>query len=278
VALRCQLDALAREVDACRAWRTVPRGSHAGDPRRAPAVDLDVWVVHVRYHRSRSHADLTLLVDEYLPYALSIAHRLQRQGESRDDLEQVALESLVTALQRFDPGRGTPFAAFASPTITGAIKRHFRDRGWGVRTSRRVHDLAGPVRASRDRLAGDLGREPTTAEVAADLEVEVDVVDEVEQAMQARSTSSLDRPVGEGGLTVLDTLGEDDHDLDLTDSRIALSGALELLSDRDRELLALYYVEELPQREIARRYGVSQMQVSRWLSRIVGRLRARMAA
>ncbi len=274
-ALRCELDDLAARLDVCRAWRTVPMGADASDPRRTPGVDIDLWVLHVRYHRTRARADLAALVAEYTPYALAIASRLVRQGEAREDVDQVALESLVASLQRFDPGRRAPFAAFATPTISGAIKRHYRDRGWALRTPRIVHDLAGPVRAAQDRLATPLGRRATAAEVAAELGVDEETVRSVQEGMAARSLASLDRPVLEGGTSLGETLGQVDHQLDLTDVRLDLAEALEVLGDRDRELLDLYYVQELSQREIAERYGVSQMQVSRWLSSIVGRLRAR---
>lgn len=275
-ALRHDLDELADRLDVCRAWRTVPMGVDANDPRRTPGVAIDLWVLHVRYERTRDPEDLSALVEEYTPYALAIASRLVRHGEAREDVDQVALESLVASLQRFDTARRTPFAAFATPTISGAIKRHYRDRGWALRTPRQVHDLAGPVRAAQDRLGIVLGRRPTPAELSEELGIEEDVVVAVEQGMAARTLSSLDRPVIEDGATLGDTLGHVDRDLDLTDTRLALAEALEVLDERDREVLALYFVDELSQREIAARYGVSQMQVSRWLASIVGRLRARM--
>jgi RNA polymerase sigma-B factor len=275
-ALRRQLDDLADRIDECRAWRTVPLGEDAADPRRTPGVDIEVWKLHVRYHRTHSRQDLAALVEEYTPYALAIAHRLQRHGEAREDLDQVALESLCASLQRFDPARRIPFAAFATPTISGAIKRHYRDRGWAIRTPRIVHDMAGPVRGAQEQLGAVLGRPATAAEVATELGVEEHVVHTVVDAVAARSVSSLDRPVLESGPTLGETLGQTDRELDLTDSRIALAQAMEILDERDRDVLSLYYVEELSQREISARYGVSQMQVSRWLSSIVGRLRASM--
>lgn len=275
-ALRLDLERLATQLDLCRAWRTVPMGADAHDPRRTPGVPIELWLLHVRYERTRTRTDLSALVGEYTPYALAIAGRLVRHGEPREDVDQVALESLVASLQRFDTSRGTPFAAFATPTISGAIKRHYRDRGWALRTPRQVHDMAGPVRAAQDRLATAHGRRATPAEVAAELGVTEDVVTNVEQGMAARSLSSLDRPVVEGGATLVETLGGEDHDLDLADSRLALAEALEHLDDRDRDVISLYFVDELSQREIAARYGVSQMQVSRWLASIVGRLRTRM--
>ncbi|HEV7721789.1 MAG TPA: sigma-70 family RNA polymerase sigma factor [Iamia sp.] len=275
-ALRTELDELAARLDVCRAWRTVPMGADATDPRRTPGVDIDLWVLHVRFERTGSRDHLAALVQEYTPYALAIAGRLVRHGEPREDVDQVALESLVTALRRFDTSRRTPFAAFATPTISGAIKRHYRDRGWALRTSRQVHDLAGPVRAAHDRLALGLGRRATTTEVAAELGVEAQLVTTVEEGMAARTLTSLDRPVVEGGMTLVDTLGQVDRDLDLTDTRLALAEALEVLDERDREILSLYFVQELSQRAIGARYGVSQMQVSRWLASIIGRLRSRM--
>ncbi len=274
--VRRQIELLAERLDACRAWRTVPMGEGPRDPHRTPGVDIGVWTLHVRYRRTGAAADLTALVEEYTPLAMAIAHRLQRSGESREDLEQVALESLVASLQRFDPDRRRPFVAFATPTITGAIKRHYRDRGWALRAPRIVHDLAGPVRGARDELAAQLGRRATAAEVAEHLGIEESVVLQVDDASHARAATSLDRPLVPGGATLGDTLAHDDRDLALSSDRIALAAALESLSDRDRDLIALYYVEELPQRAIAERYGVSQMQVSRWLAGIVRRLRARM--
>lgn len=234
--------------------------------------------MHLRYFRTRSDADLAALVEEYRGFTLSIARRMHRSGEPREDLEQVALEALVLSLNRFDPFRRRRFVSFAGPTITGAVKRHFRDRGWLVRAPRQVHELAGPIRASRDHLTGRLGRPPSDAEVGAEVGVGEGVVRSVDQAVRARSVAALDRPMTGDGAPIGEMVGCTDHDLDLADDRVSLANALKTLSDRDRRLLELYFFQDLPQREIAERFGVSQMQVSRWLKRIFGSLRTCMEA
>src|SRR6478735_5027158 len=147
--------------------------------------------LHARYARTHRRSDLTRLVKEYGGYASGLARRMHRGGEPLEDLEQVAAEGLVLALGRFDPDRGVPFPAFAKPTILGSLKRHFRDLGWAVRVPRQVHDLAGPFREARDRMAGQLGRQPTTAELALQLGVPEKALDEVAKATRARTTSSL---------------------------------------------------------------------------------------
>ena len=265
-----------RHLDPRQVRKTVPRAGSDGNG--ALTVALEVWAVHLRYFRTRSESDLEMLVDEYKGFALSIARRLHRSGEPCEDLEQVALEALVVSLQRFDPFRRRRFVSFAGPTIAGSVKRHFRDRGWLVRAPRQVHELAGPIRVSRDHLTGSLGRPPSDAEVGSDVGVGEGVIRSVDQAVRARSVATLDRPaVGEGS-AVVDMVGTIDHDMALADDRMSLVRALETLDDRDRRLLALYFFEDLPQREIAQRFGVSQMQVSRWLKRIFGCLRTQMEA
>jgi RNA polymerase sigma-B factor len=269
--------AVPEALDVERARLTLPGASEPADGTAHRPADLHVWTLHVRYERTGAPEDLAALVEEYTAYALAIAHRMYRRGEPAEDLEQVALESLVAALQRFSVDRGIPFPAFATPTIAGAIKRHYRDRGWTIRAPRQAHDLAGPIRTAREDLGGTLGRAPSTQEVADAVGVEARLVDLVDQAVRARSVASLDTPVHADGQVLGDTVGEDDPQVDRTVDRVALAAALDILTDREREIVVLYYVDEQSQREIAARYGVSQMQVSRWLRLIVGRLRARMA-
>lgn len=263
--------------DLSRAEATVPRGAHSGDDTREPGVDLDVWLLHVQLQRTGAPAVLAALVEEYQRYAWSIAHRMVRHGEALEDIEQVAMEALVSSLHRFDVERSLPFPAFARPTISGAIKRHYRDRGWSVRTPRSVHDLAGPLRDAEERLTAEWGRRPTRAEVAEAVGVPLAAVDRADRAIRSRDAVSLDQTGPDGGPSRLDSLGTDDPDLDLVDSRVDVGDALEDLSDRERSLLALYFVDEVSQREIGVRYGVSQMQVSRWLASCVARLRGRVA-
>lgn len=270
-----QLDRFQAQVDVLRAWRTVPRGASAGDNRRTPGVDVDVWALHVRYARSRHPGVRARLTEEYRGYAVSLARRLHRDGESLDDLVQVAMEALLVALDRFDCERGIPFPAFATPTILGSLKRHYRDLGWSVRVPRRVHEIAVPARKAADRLTHVLGRSPTTSEIAQELGVDEETLVAAQEATHARSVSSLDVTVGppERGSAALST---DDGDIVRAENRVALAQALGELSERDREILGLYFFEEMSQTEIGKRYDVSQMQVSRWISAALRRLRSRM--
>ncbi|QYG91875.1 sigma-70 family RNA polymerase sigma factor [Iamia sp. SCSIO 61187] len=265
-------------TDQVVAEATIPRGADRADTGTAPAVDEPTWLLHVRYRRTGDPHVLEELVEEYHAYALALARRLHRDGEPIDDLRQVALESLITSLQRFDPERGVPFVAYATPTIVGAIKRYYRDQGWALRVPRVAHDLAGPARDTADRLAGELGRAPTVTEVAQALSVSEEDLILAQSATRARSMVSLDapRPGSDGERTV--EVGEVDTSFALTEGRVALEAAMGELGSRDRTVLGLYFFESLTQVQIAERYGVSQMQVSRWISSSLARLRARMGA
>jgi RNA polymerase sigma-B factor len=274
---RVELEEVQEQLDLLQAWRSIPRGNDAEDRGRFPGVDVEVWLLHVRYARSRQPAVRAQLVEEYGGYATALARRLHREGEALEDLIQVALEALLIALERFDPARGIPFPAFANPTILGSLKRHYRDLGWSLRVPRRVHELAVPARDVADRLTMELGRSPTVAEVARDLGVEEETLLAAQEATHARSVSSLDAPMGDGERRS-DLLGSVDSGLARAENRVALAQALDELTDRDREVLALYFFEDLSQSEIAERYDVSQMQVSRWLTASLRRLRSRMPA
>lgn len=263
-------------LDARTARRTVPRATPEGDAPPGDAVDPEVWALHVRYQRTRDEGDLAALVEEYRAYAASLARRMYREGVPIEDLRQVAMEALVTALQRFDCERGIPFCGLATPTILGALKRHYRDQGWAIRIPRSLQDLAVPARRTSDRLAASLGRTPRPQEVADELGVDVEVLSQLDRAVEARRTSSLDSPIYEGGAPI--EVGTRDRDLDLVVDLTAVKEAVTVLDDRSREVLGFYYFEELTQSEIAARYDVSQMQVSRWIRSALARLRAQLAA
>lgn len=269
-------DALPDHLDRHRAGHTLPRGTSREDAGPAPAVDPSVWLLHVRYQRSRSPEDLEALVHEYTGYALSLARRLHREGELLEDLQQVAMEALVTALQRFDCDRSTPFPGFATPTIVGALKRHYRDKGWALRVPRSVHEVVVPAREAADRLTNQLGRSPTMAEVAGELGISEEDLLLAQSATHARRALSLDSPSRDDGPSAIEIAVHDDG-LALAESRVALMEALEELSDRERTVLGLYFFEELTQSQIAERYGMSQMQISRWITSALARLRSRMS-
>lgn len=257
---------------------TIPRGVDREDhDDTRPAVDPDVWLLHVRLQDHDDDEALAALVEEYRPYALSIARRLSREGESLEDLQQVAFEALIATLRRFDCRRGIPFPAFATPTIVGALKRHYRDHGWALRVPRAVHDITGPARAAAEALTMENGRAPTVAEVAKRMGLPEEDLLLAQEAVRARSTVSLDAPARDDGGRGVE-LPSPEGQIELADGRAALAAAVGHLDRRSQTVLGLYFFEEQSQSEIAERYGVSQMQVSRWISAALSRLRSRMRA
>lgn len=241
-----------------------------------PAVDVPLWSLHVRYGRDRDPDVLATLVERYRPQAEAQARRHYRRGEPIDDLTQVALEALLLAIRRFDPDRRKPFLAFAKPTIVGSLRRHFRDAGWAIRVPRRVHELASPVRDAHELLTHDLGRPPTTGEIADFIGVPVGEVLEALTAEDARATASLDAPDPGSGLRADQVIGRPDRGFVGIENRTALLQSIEYLSTDDRELLQMYFMEERTQSQIADVLGCSQMQVSRLLRRAVRQLRRHM--
>ncbi len=235
-----------------------------------------VWALHLRYHQTRDPEARECLVAHYLGFARSLAVRMYRHGEPLDDLIQVAYEHLVKALDRFDPERGTPFEGFASPTITGAMKRHYRDLGWSVRVPRPVHELAPQLQAATATLSQRLGRTPTDAELADELAVPVEQLRRVQVAVSARQVKSLDAPAVGTTTPISERRGHNDAAFERTEAHLDLTTALHELPDQDVEVLREYYVDELSQDTIAGHLGVSQMQVSRRLSQITARLRSSM--
>jgi RNA polymerase sigma-B factor len=215
------------------------------------------------------------LIRLYLRLAHTLARRYARGAEPLDDLEQVAALGLVKAVDRFDPARGAAFSSFAVPTIIGELKRHFRDRTWAVRVPREVRDHVSAVERVGDALSASLGRSPTAAEVAAETGFGVEEVLEARHAALAYRCDSLDRPLpgDDDTVTLADRVGARDEALGRVEDRIAIEQiAAASISRRDREVLRLRLREDLLQREIAERVGVSQMQISRLLRDAVERM------
>lgn len=234
------------------------------------------------WRRLRDHRDASAreeLVRRYLPFAKNLALRYRGASESFDDLLQVANLGLVNAVDRFDPARGTPFAAFASPTILGELKRHFRDRVWIVRVPRGLHDRMAEVEKATAALTIDLQRSPSVGEVAGKLGIEPAEVLEVMEANHNRRPLSLDRPVGgeEDESPASEWVGDEDEGYELIDDKLALEGVLPKLDDRERLILRLRFVEDMTQSQIAERIGHSQMHVSRILRRTLERIREQVA-
>ncbi|MFH8483390.1 SigB/SigF/SigG family RNA polymerase sigma factor [Streptomyces sp. NPDC018055] len=217
------------------------------------------------------------IICAWLPMAHRLAARFRGRGESMDDLRQVAAMGLVKAVDRYDPNRGKAFETYAVPTVTGEVKRHFRDHTWDVHVPRRVQDLRNRVRTARRDLAQRLGgRAPTCAEIAAEAGLaEEDVLLGLE-ALESYSALSLDaEPAGaDGGSPLADRLGSCDHALDVAVDREAVKPELRRLPERERTILYLRYFRDMTQLGIAERLGISQMHVSRLISRSCERVRA----
>ncbi|HTT87043.1 MAG TPA: SigB/SigF/SigG family RNA polymerase sigma factor [Acidimicrobiales bacterium] len=224
------------------------------------------------FAHSRDRAVRDRLVEEHLGIAVHLARRFSGRGEALDDLVQVASLALVGAVERFDPGRGVEFSTFATRTILGELKRHFRDRGWFVRAPRRVQELYLQVGEAAAALNQELGRSPTIDEIAARVGAREDDVIEALEAGQAYRAGSLDA-VGPDGETLHARIGHDDLGFGHAEDRVALAPALALLPRRERTIVELRFVDGLIQLQIAERMGISQMHVSRLLAKSLQAMR-----
>ncbi|MEU3413258.1 MULTISPECIES: RNA polymerase sigma factor SigF [unclassified Streptomyces] len=215
------------------------------------------------------------LVTAWLPMAHRIAGRFRDRGESVEDLRQVAALGLVKAIDRFDPSRGA-FESYAVPTITGEVKRHFRDRMWALRVPRRVQELRNRVRVARRELTQNPGSpEPTVADIAAHTGLTEEEVNAGMEALESFSTLSLDAELsaGDDGYSLADTLGATDTSFDVVVDREAAKEGLRRLPERERAILYMRFFEDMTQSRIADRLGISQMHVSRLISRSCARIR-----
>jgi RNA polymerase sigma-B factor len=211
-----------------------------------------------------------------------LARRFKNRGEPIEDLIQVALLGLLKAVERFDPGRGLEFSTFATPTIVGELKRHFRDKGWAVRVPRRVQELHLRMGTVVNNLSQELGRSPTIPEIAQRAEVSVDEVLEAMEAGRAYRFSSIDAPAGDdedrAQSPAAAQLGEDDTGLEEVEQRMLLSPLIASLPKREQMIIHLRFFRGMTQSEIAARLGISQMHVSRLLARSLAQLRDRAGA
>jgi RNA polymerase sigma-B factor len=212
-----------------------------------------------------------------LPFAGRLARRYRGRGEPLEDLEQVARLGLVKAIDRYDPERGS-FTAYAVITISGEIKRHFRDKTWGVHVPRRIQDLSLEVGHASVVLTNTLSRNPTVGELAERLQVTERAVLEALESSAGYTPASLNAPVngGDGGAEFGDLLGDADGDLESVDDKITVSRLLLRLPARERQMLAMRFYGNRTQAEIAAELGISQMHVSRLLSRALAWLREAM--
>lgn len=214
----------------------------------------------------------------HLPLAEHLARRFAGRGEPYDDLLQVASIGLIKAIDRYDTSRGVEFSTFATPTILGEIKRWFRDKGWAIRVPRRLQELRMTISATSADLSQTLGRSPTISELAEAVGVDEDTIVEALESAAAYTTLSLDAPdPSDGEYSALDTLGAEDADIAGVENREALIGLLATLPERDRRIVVLRFFRGMTQSQIADEIGISQMHVSRLLSRSLARLRETLA-
>jgi RNA polymerase sigma-B factor len=215
------------------------------------------------------------LVREFLPLARRLASRYRHTSEPLEDLTQVAYVGLVLAADRYDPERGVSFTSYAIPTIVGELRRYIRDHAWAARVPRGLQENVLRVTAASGELSGRLGRSPTPTELATETGLESEQVLEAMAAASAYEAESLDhRPAGDDDARdpLVATIGRDDTGYELVEYGVSMRPAMAELSQQERAVVAMRFVEDLTQSEIAKRIGVSQMQVSRVLRRAVDHL------
>jgi RNA polymerase sigma-B factor len=216
------------------------------------------------------------LVAAHMGLAAYLARRFANRGQPLDDLVQVASLGLLKAVDRFDPGLGIEFSTYATTTIVGELKRHLRDKGWAVRAPRRMQELYLTLSQVVDTLGQELGRSPNIAELAAEVQASEEDVLEALEAGQAYRFASLDAPRSDTDPSeaIGERLGQEDEELARAEERATLDPLLQQLPRRQRQVVQLRFLEGLTQSEIARRLDISQMQVSRLLTRSVAQLRS----
>lgn len=242
-----------------------------------PLSRTEIRKLFGRFQKTRDAATRDALILAHANLAVYLAGKFADRGEALEDLIQVAHIGLIHAVDRYDPSRGIEFSTFATPTIVGEIRRHFRDKLWSIHVPRRLRELNRVLMRSVDTLSQRLGRSPTIAELAEEAGVPFDLVLESLEAGRAYSSVSLDAEgMGEEDKTgaLLDALGHEDANLEQVEERATLEWALGKLPDRERAVVTLRYTERLSQSQIAQRLGVSQMHISRLQRSALDRLRA----
>lgn len=257
---------MARQVNTSSARRM----------RRNERIQRTNRALRLAAHR-RGRARQELLdeaIELNIPVARSIAHQFHNRGEPAEDLDQVALLGLTKAVNGFNPEKGDEFLAYAVPTITGEVKRYFRDAAWTVRPPRRIQDLQAEITPAIDELSQLLGEAPRASQIAEHLGRGEDEVVEALACGGCFTPASIDDrgPTGDG-YRVADRLGEDEHGFDRAEAVAMLAHACASLKERDRRILYLRFFKDWTQEQIAAELGVTQMQVSRLLTRILGNLR-----
>jgi RNA polymerase sigma-B factor len=234
-----------------------------------------------RYHEQGDLQAREQLIEQYMSLVRSLARRYSYRGEQFDDLVQIGAIGLIKAIDRFDLSRGVELTTYATPNIIGEIKRHFRDRGWAVRVPRGLQELNVQLSKIVEQLTVQLGRSPTVPELAKAAGVEEEAV--LEALESGRAYSSLSLSQGSGGqdegddLDPLESLGEIEHQYEVSEDRAVRAPGLRVLDDRERRILHLRFFEGLTQSQIAQQVGISQMHVSRLIRRALEKIRDEIA-
>ena len=236
--------------------------------------DAEDTEAFIRFRASGDRKVRNQLVESYRWLAIACAHRFRDRGEPIEDLIQVGMLGLVKAVERFDPANGTPFPGYAVPTITGELRRHFRDTTWSLHVPRRMKELAALVSPASERLRERLKRHPTVAEVAEELRVSVDDVIGAMEASSAYRSSGLHTDRGDG--TSRDP-GAEDPELERAETREAVTRLLASLPEREQKILYLRFFEEKSQSDIAAVVGTSQVHVSRLIRASLDKMRGQIA-
>ena len=261
-------------MSASVATRPIRPPAGAGGSSPPLRMEGEDGLLH-RYRRGEVAAREEL-VRRFLPLTKRLAGRHRGSGESQDDLEQVACLGLLKAIDRYDPDRGS-FVSYAVPNVVGELKRHFRDKGWGMRVPRSTQEHFLEVKKAIDRLSAQLGRSPTPKDIAAHTGLDLDEVTAALEASSAYSPMTLDapHPGDENGDRMLaDSLGAEDPGYASVELGEVLTPAFRALPARDQAILRLRFVDDLTQSEIGEQLGISQMHVSRMLRRALDRIAA----
>lgn len=265
----------AREASEARAERARHRSLHR-TPKGKAAWDKDRTRELFRQYKATGDPEVRdQLIVSHLNLVRFLASKFKNRGEPLDDLIQVGTIGLIKAIDRFDPLRGLEFTTYATPTILGEIKRHFRDKGWSVRVPRRLQELSAKVNQANDELTNELSRSPSVEEIAKRVGASVDDVLEAMESSSAYSSVPL-----EGGgssddddaPSVIDHYATEDENLAASDDRIVLEDAIRDFSPREKDVIRMRFFEGMTQVEIAERLGISQVQVSRLLRRTLRRV------
>lgn len=251
---------------------SVKRNGVAGDSRRQRTREL-----LAEYRNTRNSKVREELVEANSDLVHFIARRFANRGEPLDDIEQVGFVGLIQAIERFDPSLENEFSTFATPTIMGEIRRYFRDRSWAVRVPRRLQENYLKVARVQHSMESELGRQPSISEIAQRLQLEPDDVLAALEVSPAQRAASLEAPVGdhgdEGG-ELGDLLGSEDANLERVETADLLEQAMAHLTPRERQIVVMRFVDQLPQTEVAKRLGISQMHVSRLQRAALDQMRA----